>query len=100
MATRRPVTARRALAFVLSLGLLSGPVLSVARAAQTPAEETGHGSIHGNLFQPDEKGPLAGAKVTAINVRTGKQYTSNETTANGNYDITVHLISFAYRFRF
>jgi hypothetical protein len=44
-------------------------------AAETPAaEETGRGSIQGTLYQPDEKGPLAGAKVTAINVRTGKQY--------------------------
>jgi hypothetical protein len=88
MATRRLVTARGALVLVLSLCLASVPALTTLGAAQVAGDaEVGHGSIHGTLFQPDEKGNLAGGKVTAINVRTGKQYTSNLTTDNGNYDI-------------
>jgi hypothetical protein len=87
MATRRLVTARGALALVLSFCLASVPALTAVPAAQAAGEEIGHGSIHGTLYQPDEKGPLAGGKVTAINMRTGKQYTSNVTTENGNYDI-------------
>jgi len=52
--------------------------LSATRPAQTAGgEETGHGSIHGTLYQPDERAPLAGGKVTAINVRTGTKYASN-----------------------
>jgi len=88
MPTRRLVTARGPLALVVSMCLVFGPALTAARAAQaSPEEETGRGSLHGTLYQPDEKGALAGAKVTAINVRSGKAYTSNVTTENGNYDI-------------
>ena len=88
MAIRPLVTARGALALVLSLCLSSVPALLTLDAARAAGEEeVGRGSIHGTLFQPDEKATLAGAKVTAINVRTGKQYTSNVTTDNGNYDI-------------
>jgi len=88
MAISRPITARGALALLLSFCLASVPTLTSARAPQTPgAEETGHGSIHGTLYQPDERAPLAGGKVTAINVRTGSKYASNVTTDNGNYDI-------------
>lgn len=88
MANRRLVSARGALALALSLCALFGPAPTAVRAApQAAGDETGHGSIHGTLYQPDEKGPLAGAKVTAINVRTGKQYTSEVTTDNGNYDV-------------
>lgn len=73
------------IALLLVVGLCLGPV----RAAETPAaEETGRGSIHGTIYQPDEKGPLAGAKVTAINVRTGALYTSKVTTENGNFDVS------------
>ena len=85
MAIRRLVIARRALSLVVSFGLLCGPALTVARAMQD--EEVGHGSIHGTLYQADEKEHLAGAKVTAINVKTSKQYASEITTDNGNYDI-------------
>jgi carboxypeptidase family protein len=96
MAIHRLVTAREALALVLSSCLLFGPALTAARAAQaSPEEETGRGSLHGTLYQPDEKGSLAGAKVTAINVRSAKQYTSNVTTENGNYDID-HLPAGTY----
>src|SRR2546427_10667104 len=85
MTTPRLVTARRALSLVLSFCLVCGPALTAARAAQD--EEVGHGSIHGTIYQSDEREPLAGAKVTAINVRTGKQYSSEVTRDNGNYDI-------------
>src|SRR5258705_43053 len=88
MATRRLARARGVLALVLTFCLVTVPALVTARAAQPAAgEEAGHGSIHGTLYQPDEKGPLSGARVTAINVRTAKQYTSNVTTDNGNYYI-------------
>jgi len=88
MATRSLVLSRAALALVVSICLTFGPVLQVARAAQdAPAEETGRGSIHGTVYQADEKESLAGAKVTAINVRTGKQYSSEATGKSGNYDI-------------
>jgi len=88
MAIRRPDAARGALALALSICLASVPALTTFRAAQAAGdEEVGHGSIHGTLYQSDEKAQLAGAKVTAINVRTGAKYSSNETTDNGNYDI-------------
>jgi len=88
MATRRFVTARGALALAVSICLLSGPTLTAAQDAPAPAvDQAGRGSLSGTLYQPDEKGPLAGAKVTAINTRAGKQYTSNVTTANGRYEI-------------
>ncbi len=72
-------------AAALVAGLAASPVPAAAPSAE--GVEAGHGSIHGTLFQPDEKAPLAGGKVTAINVRTGQQYPSNVTTDNGNYDI-------------
>ena len=87
MANRNLVVSRAALALVVSICLTFGPALQVARAAQGAGEETGHGSIHGTVYQADEKESLAGAKVTAINVRTGKQYTSEATGKSGNYDI-------------
>jgi carboxypeptidase family protein len=89
MDTRRLVTARGVLSLVLSLALATVPVLTTVRAAQPAAgDEAGHGSIHGTLFGEDEKTPLQGGKVTAINVRTGKQYSSEVTTGNGSYDIS------------
>ena len=89
METRRVVTSRGVLSLVLSLCLATVPVLTTVRAAQPAAgDEVGHGSIHGTLYQTDEKTPLEGAKVTAVNVRTGKQYTSNVTTGNGSFDIS------------
>jgi carboxypeptidase family protein len=87
METRRVVTARGFFSLVLSLCLATVPVLTTVRAAQPAGDEVGHGSIHGTLFQADEKSPLEGAKVTAVNVRTGKQYTSSVTTGNGSFDI-------------
>ena len=87
MATRLLTTARPLLAVVVMISFALGPGLSAPRAAQSPPAETGHGSIHGTLYQTDESTRLAGAKVTAINVRTGRQYTSDVTTDNGNYGV-------------
>jgi len=53
----------------------------------TPAPE-GLGSIRGLLFKEDETTRLAGATVTAINVRTGRRYVSNFTGDNGAYEVT------------
>ena len=88
MATRSLVVSRAALALGVSICLTFGPALQAARAAQeVAAEDSGRGSIHGTVYQADEKESLAGAKVTAINVRTGKQYASEATGKSGNYDI-------------
>jgi hypothetical protein len=89
MTTRSLVLSRAALALVMSICLVCGPALEAAHAAQdASATEAGRGSIHGTLYQADQKESLAGAKVTAINVRTGKQYSSEVTRDSGNYDIT------------
>ena len=87
MATCRLTTARPLPAILVMASFVFGPGLTAARAAQSPPAETGHGSIHGTLYETDESTHLAGAKVTAINVRTGRQYTSNPTTDNGDYEV-------------
>src|SRR5262245_1468646 len=71
MANRRFMTPRPSLAVAVIACLVLGPAVSDLRAAQSPMAETGHGSIRGTLYQTDESTRLAGAKVTAINVRTG-----------------------------
>jgi len=88
MATRRLATSRRTLAAVVTLSLVLGPGFVPPAGAQDAAEEVGHGAIRGTLFQADEKTPLAGAKVIAINLRTGKQVTSEPTGENGSYAVT------------
>ena len=80
--------ARRTLAVVVMVSLAFGPGFIAPVQAQSAAEEIGHGSIRGTLFQSDEKTPLAGAKVIAINVRTGRQFTSEPTTEGGAYAVT------------
>jgi len=87
MANRRFTTARSALAVVVMTCLALGPALTDLHADQSPMAETGHGSIRGTLYQTDESTRLAGAKVTAINVRTGKQYVSEVTSDNGDYEV-------------
>ncbi len=74
--TRPPLAA----ALVLCLGL--GPAASSLVLAQE-----GNGAIHGVVYQADEKEKLAGAKVTAINVKTGKQYVSTVTDDGGDYEV-------------
>ncbi len=87
MANRRCMTARRSLAVAVIACLALGPAVSDLRAAQSPMAETGHGSIRGTLYQTDESTRLAGGKVTVINVRTGKQYVSEITKDNGDYEV-------------
>ncbi|HEU4402789.1 MAG TPA: carboxypeptidase-like regulatory domain-containing protein [Candidatus Polarisedimenticolia bacterium] len=84
MATFRFAPFRRSAALALVLCLACGPGLATAALAQ----EAGHAAIRGDLYQPDGKEKLAGGKVTAINVRTGKQYPSNVTGDNGAYEIS------------
>lgn len=47
----------------------------------------GLGLIHGVIYRSDEATRLAGALVTAINVSTGRRYSSIHTGANGAYEI-------------
>jgi hypothetical protein len=88
MATRRLATSRRILAAIMTLSLVLGPGFVPPAGAQDAAEEVGHGAIRGTLYQADEKTPLAGGKVIAINLRTGRQFTSEPTGENGSYAVT------------
>jgi hypothetical protein len=47
----------------------------------------GRASIGGELFHPDGRTPLEGARAYAINVKTGAQYISEVTGAGGGYVI-------------
>jgi hypothetical protein len=86
MTIRWYAIAHRSLTVIVTMGLVLGPLFSPAPArAQSPGEEIGHGSIRGMLHQADEKTPIAGAKVTAVSVRTGKQYASDATPKDGSY---------------
>lgn len=85
MSTYPLATTRQAMAVVVTICLAFGPGFAAPGAAQSPSTELGHGSFRGTLYQADEKTALAGAKVTVINVRTGKQYTSEITPQNGEY---------------
>lgn len=75
---------RRLLVIALAIGLALGPAFIAPAAAQ----EQGRGAIRGILYQEDGKTKLAGAKVTAINVKTGKAYSSAVTGENGSYELT------------
>src|SRR5207245_1370139 len=68
--------------FVLASYLAPVPGF-VARAGAAE----GNAIVHGTIFEPDESSRLAGAKVTAINVKTGKQYASDVTGDNGDFEI-------------
>lgn len=85
MSTRRFAFAHQMLAIAVTICLALGPGFAASGAAQSPSPELGHGSIRGTLYQADGKTALAGAMVTAINVRTGKQYTSEVSMKNGDY---------------
>ncbi len=58
-----------------------------AGAARTPAP-AGLGSIRGVIYRGDDTTRVMGATVTAINVNTGRRYTSNFTGENGAYEVT------------
>jgi len=79
MLTRRFLPALLLLAAFL---VPSGPS-AVSRAAG----DEGPALIHGILYRADEVTRLSGALVTAINVRTGRRYSSVHTGANGAYEI-------------
>lgn len=86
---RRP--AASALAALFLWGAFA-PVALVARdkeadAARTPAP-AGLGSIRGVIYRDDDTTRIMGASVTAINVKTGRRYTSNYTGDNGAYEVT------------
>jgi len=87
MATCRLTTARPLLAVVVMISFALGPGLPAPQAAQSGQSETGHGSIRGTLYETDESTHLVGATVTAINVRTGKQYISDPTKNNGDFAV-------------
>jgi len=56
-------------------------------AARTPAP-AGLGAIRGVIYREDDTTRIPGATVTAINVKTGRRYTSNFTGENGAYEVT------------
>ncbi|PYS96028.1 MAG: hypothetical protein DMF50_06395 [Acidobacteria bacterium] len=76
--------ARPVVALILASGLALGPGLARPAAAQ----EQGRGAIRGVLYEADGRTRLSGAKVTAVNVKTGKQYVSTLTGDNGAYEVT------------
>ena len=51
------------------------------------AQGEGPALVHGIIYRGDEVTRLAGALVTAINVKTGRRYSSIPTGANGAYEI-------------
>ena len=51
------------------------------------AGDEGLGLIRGIIYRSDEATRLQGALVTAINVRTGRRYSSIHTGSNGAYEI-------------
>jgi len=75
-------TARGRFISGLALWLLLGPAFTAPLRA-----DEGLAAIRGILFKSDETSRLAGARVTAINVATGRRYLSNHTGDNGAYEI-------------
>jgi hypothetical protein len=71
---------------LLALGLLLWAACGPVVRAAAPAEE-GLAAIRGVLYETDEITRLKGARVTAINVQTGRRYVSNFTGDNGAYEI-------------
>jgi hypothetical protein len=84
MRSDRSTGGRGALAAVLLLNLAAGPMLAVPAAAQADQG----GAIRGVLYQQDGRGKLGGAKALAVDVKTGKQYSSGVTGDVGSYEIT------------
>lgn len=82
MASAR-IQSRFGVSVALAILLALGPGFALPAVAQ---EEPG--LIRGFLLQDDEVTRISGAKVTAINVRTGEKYVSNITGENGAYEIT------------
>jgi carboxypeptidase family protein len=82
MPIRAVPATRMLLVIVLALSTAIGSSLPLPAFA-----DEYNGAIHGVVYQADEKSKLAGAKVTAINVLTRKQYVSNVTEDNGDFEI-------------
>ena len=96
----RSIAAGAALLTAWSLVAPAAVVLSVALApaahakdkgkesdaARTPAP-AGLGAIRGVIYRGDDTTRVMGATVTAINVNTGRRYTSNFTGENGAYEV-------------
>ncbi len=76
---------RRLLPALLPIVLAFAWVQGVARPAYGQA--VGRGAIRGIVYGADETTSLTGAKVSAINVQTGKSFASNVTGTNGAYEI-------------
>jgi hypothetical protein len=81
--TKGRVNAKGAIAVVMACAL----VLSTSLAPASAAAEKGSGLVRGSVYGPDGLTKLAGAKVTAVNVRTGTQYVSPPTGPDGEYEI-------------
>ncbi len=74
--------ARSGFAVFVLLAMTLGPAVS------TPIMAEGEGGgIRGFLLQNDEATRIAGAKVTAIDVRSGDRYSSNVTGDNGAFEV-------------
>jgi hypothetical protein len=73
---------------LLVLCLFAVAMLPAGPSALLRADgDGGPALIHGIIFRADEVTRLQGVLVTAINVRTGRRYTSVHTGANGAYEI-------------
>jgi hypothetical protein len=70
-----------------ALLLLAAWLLPSGLSRAVAAGEEGPALIHGIIYRGDEVTRLAGAQVTAINVRTGRRYSSVYTGTNGAYEI-------------
>jgi hypothetical protein len=77
------VNLKGAIAVVVACAL----VLSTSFAPAGAALEKGSGMARGSVYGPDGLTKMAGAKVTAINVRIGTQYVSPPTGSDGDYEI-------------
>lgn len=74
---------RSPLAIFLAFSMMLAPGVAIPTAAQE-----GAAGLHGVLYQMDGSTKFAGAKVTAINVKTRKQYVSNVTAEDGSYEVS------------
>jgi hypothetical protein len=73
---------RRVLLAGLALGILAAP-----DPARPAGVAEGRGTIRGVLFRTDGVTRLAAAKVTAVDVKTGRRYVGPQTTEDGGYAI-------------
>lgn len=69
--------------------LVAAALCAPAGLARPPlaAGDEGLALIHGVIYRSDEVTRLPGAMVTAINVKTGRRYSSVYTGANGAYEV-------------